>query len=127
MSKYEIPVDRSTTYEQSYHGVASSYGSMTVANCASCHGYHDIRPPADPKSSISPANLVKTCGKPECHPGMSAKIASAKMHVNVKKKKSGSVYYLRQVFVWAFVGLLIITFIWVIPDIARRIRRRGGE
>ena len=127
MSKYEIPVDRSTTYEQSYHGVASSYGSMTVANCASCHGYHDIRPPADPKSSISPANLVKICGKPECHPGMSAKIASAKMHVNVKKKKSGGAYYLRQVFLWAFVGLLIITFIWVIPDIARRIRRRGGS
>ncbi len=125
MSKYEIPVDRTATYEQSYHGIASSYGSKTVANCASCHGYHDIRPPTDPKSSVYPANLVNTCGKPKCHPGISAKVESVKIHVDVKKKDSGGVYYVRRVLVWAFVGLLIITFIWVVPDLARRIRQRS--
>lgn len=127
MSKYEIPVDRATTYEQSYHGVASSYGSMTVANCASCHGYHDIRPPTDPKSSVNPANLVKTCGKPKCHPGISSKVASAKMHVDVKKEDSGGVYYVRRVFVWIFLGLVVITIIWLIPDLARRFRRRSQD
>jgi nitrate/TMAO reductase-like tetraheme cytochrome c subunit len=125
MSKYEIPVDRTATYEQSYHGVASGYGSMTVANCASCHGHHDILPPTDPKSSVYPANLVTTCGKPKCHPGISAKVASAKMHVDVRNKESGGVYYVRKFFVWAFIGLLIITFIWVVPDLARRVRRKG--
>jgi DnaJ-class molecular chaperone len=127
MTKYEIPVDRSATYAQTYHGIASSYGSKTVANCASCHGYHDVRPPTDPKSSVYPGNLVSTCGKPKCHPGISANVASAKIHVDVKKKEAGGVYYVRRVLVWTFVALLLLTFIWVVPDIARRIRRRGEK
>jgi len=125
MSKYEIPVDRTMTYGRTFHGIASSYGSKTVANCASCHGYHDIRPPTDPRSSVYPANLVKTCGKSDCHPGISAKVASAKIHVDVKKKESGSIYYVRQIFIWIFIGLLTLTFIWVVPDLVKRIRRGG--
>lgn len=127
MSKYEVPIDRTGTYQESYHGIASSYGSKTVANCASCHGYHDIRPPTDPKSSVYPANLVRTCGKSKCHPGISAKVASMKMHVDVKKKESGGVYYVRQFFIWTFVALIIVSFIWVIPDFVRRIRQRSAE
>jgi hypothetical protein len=125
MAKYEIPVDRTQTYDQTFHGIASSYGSKTVANCASCHGYHDIRPPTDPRSSVYPANLVDTCGKPDCHPGISAKVASAKIHVDIKKKESGGIYYVRKALIWIFIGLLTITFIWVIPDIVRRLRKRG--
>jgi hypothetical protein len=127
MSKYDIPIDRSVTYEKSYHGIASSYGSKTVANCSSCHRHHDVRRPDDPKSSIYPDNLVKTCGKPGCHPGISAKVASAKMHVDVTKKKSGLAYYVRKIFVWTFIGLVIISIFWVLPDFVRRVRRRGQE
>ena len=47
------------------------------------------------------------------------------MHVDVRNKESGGVYYVRKFFVWAFIGLLIITFIWVVPDLARRVRRKG--
>lgn len=124
MSKYEIPVDRARTYGQSYHGVASGYGSKTVANCASCHGYHDILPPTDPISSVYPANLVSTCGKPKCHPGISPKVGSARIHVDVDEKESGGIYYVRQVFMWIVVGLVIVTFIWVASDLARRIRQK---
>ena len=35
---------------------------VEVANCASCHGTHDILPSSDPASRISPANLAQTCG-----------------------------------------------------------------
>ena len=125
MAKYEIPMDRTVTYERSYHGIANGYGSQTVADCSSCHGFHDILAASDPKSSINPANLVSTCGKSSCHPGISAKVASAKIHIDVTKKESGSAYYVREVFIWALLGLLVITFIWLIPDIANRLRRRG--
>jgi nitrate/TMAO reductase-like tetraheme cytochrome c subunit len=121
MAKYDIPVDRTSTYEQSYHGVASGFGSKTVANCASCHGYHDILPPTDPASSVHPDNLVATCGEEKCHPGISSKVAAVKMHVDVREKSSGGPYYVRQVFLWIFVGLLIVTFIWVVPDILKRV------
>jgi len=127
MAKYDVPVDRTSTYQQSFHGIATSYGSKTAANCASCHGHHDVRPPSDPKSSVNPMNLSATCGKASCHPGISPKVASAKIHVDVNKKESGSPYYVRQMFVWLFIGLLFVSFIWVIPDIIRRFRRRNAS
>ena len=72
---------RASTYMASYHGLASRLGSTVVANCASCHGAHNILPSSDPRSTISKANLVKTCG--QCHPGASQKFAMAKVHVEV--------------------------------------------
>jgi len=71
---------RSTTYLASYHGLAARGGSQVVANCASCHGTHSIFPSTDPRSTIYPANLARTCG--QCHPGVTEKFASAKVHVD---------------------------------------------
>ena len=71
---------RSTTYLASYHGLASKLGSQVVANCASCHGVHNILPSSDARSTINPANLVKTCG--QCHPGVTDKFVAAKVHVD---------------------------------------------
>jgi cytochrome b subunit of formate dehydrogenase len=64
----------------SYHGLASKMGSSVVANCASCHGVHNILPSADPKSMVNHANLTTTCGK--CHPGASEKFIQGKIHVD---------------------------------------------
>jgi len=71
---------RSTTYLASYHGLASKLGSQVVANCASCHGVHNILPSSDERSTINRANLVKTCG--QCHPGVTDKFVAAKVHVD---------------------------------------------
>jgi cytochrome b subunit of formate dehydrogenase len=71
---------RTTTYLASYHGMASKLGSQVVANCASCHGVHNILPSSDPRSTINRANLVKTCG--QCHPGVTEKFVAAKVHVD---------------------------------------------
>jgi cytochrome b subunit of formate dehydrogenase len=71
---------RSTTYLQSYHGLASKLGSQIVANCASCHGVHNILPSSDPLSSTNRANLIKTCG--QCHPGIGEKFIVGKVHVD---------------------------------------------
>ena len=64
----------------SYHGMASQMGSRVAANCASCHGVHNILPSSDPKSTINKANLVKTCG--QCHPGANENFTTAKVHVD---------------------------------------------
>ncbi len=71
---------RVSTYMASYHGLASQRGSTVVANCSSCHGVHNILPSSDPRSSVNPANLVKTCG--QCHRGVTQNFVSAKVHVN---------------------------------------------
>jgi cytochrome b subunit of formate dehydrogenase len=75
-----IPGSRASTYLQSYHGLASKLGSQVVANCASCHGVHNILPSSDPRSTINRANLVKTCG--QCHPGVGEKFILGKVHVD---------------------------------------------
>jgi cytochrome c1 len=74
--KYGIPGGRVETYADSFHGLAVRGGSTVAANCASCHGFHDIRPSSDLKSSISKENLPATCGK--CHPGAGGNFAKAR-------------------------------------------------
>jgi cytochrome b subunit of formate dehydrogenase len=76
--KYGMGTGRLTTFIDSYHGLKSKAGDTHVANCASCHGVHRILPQSDPTSTIYPDNLQETCG--ECHPGISAKIASIPIH-----------------------------------------------
>lgn len=64
---YDLPADRVPSYADSYHGLALKGGNITVANCASCHGVHNIFKSADPRSTVNTANLSKTCG--QCHQG----------------------------------------------------------
>ncbi len=76
--KYGIPTGRLKSYIDSYHGLKSESGDLKVANCASCHGAHLILPHTDPRSTIYPDNLPKTCGK--CHPGISKELADTPIH-----------------------------------------------
>lgn len=79
-NEFGVPGRRATTYLASYHGMASIMGSKQAANCASCHGSHNILPSSDPNSTINPKNLVSTCGK--CHPGANENFAKAKVHLD---------------------------------------------
>lgn len=76
--KYGVAAGRLQTWVDSYHGLKSKAGDVTVANCASCHGAHRILPSNDPSSSINPANLQETCE--HCHPGISQAVASIPIH-----------------------------------------------
>jgi len=54
------------SYMDSYHGKNYRLGfPEKVAGCADCHTAHEVMPAADPKSSVNPSNLVKTCTP--CH------------------------------------------------------------
>jgi cytochrome b subunit of formate dehydrogenase len=76
--KYGLPIGRLKSFIDSFHGLKSKAGDITVANCASCHGAHHILPRSDPESSINPANIRQTCGK--CHPGISQQMAMTDIH-----------------------------------------------
>lgn len=65
-TRHELPTKRLETYRTSYHGTLNRLGKTYAAECASCHGYHDILPSTDPASRVHKSNLAKTCG--ECHP-----------------------------------------------------------
>jgi cytochrome b subunit of formate dehydrogenase len=117
---------RATTYLASYHGLASKLGSQIVANCASCHGVHNILPSSDPRSTIHRANLVKTCG--QCHPGVTEKFALSKVHVDAPlSADSGSiaVRWIRRIYlgmIFAVIGAMLLHnfVIWRRKTILRR-------
>jgi formate dehydrogenase gamma subunit len=86
-SKYNLPADRVKTYMESYHGLAAQNGSVVVAHCASCHGYHKILPSSDPDSMISTNHLVATCG--QCHPGANSMFVKGKIHEDISVASKG--------------------------------------
>ncbi len=117
---------RETTYLASYHGLASKLGSQVVANCASCHGTHSIFPSSDPRSTIHPSHLAQTCG--QCHPGVTEKFASAKVHVDAPLSAdigSKAVRWIRKFYlcmIFAVIGGMLLhnVIIWRSKVIARR-------
>ena len=79
VQEFGLAARRAGTFFDSFHGLAVRGGSSVVANCASCHGTHNILPPKDPRSTVNPTNIPRTCG--QCHPGAGAQLVGAKIHV----------------------------------------------
>lgn len=60
-----LAVDQREKYRTSTHGIRNSKGDAKVAECASCHGNHNILSAKDVRSSVYITNIPKTCSK--CH------------------------------------------------------------
>ena len=67
-----IPPDVVADYRRSFHGLSAALGDQRVANCASCHSYHEILPSGNPLSTTNERNLAQTCAA--CHTGAGAGI-----------------------------------------------------
>ena len=96
--KYGLASERFGSFEDSYHGLASRGGSVAVANCASCHGYHNIKPSSDPTSTISKANLPATCSK--CHPGANENFTKGEVHLVIQPETEPVLYWIRSIYTW---------------------------
>ena len=101
--KFGLPSDRLVSFDSSYHGLAAKAGSQTVANCASCHGVHNILPSSDPKSTINSKNLPKTCG--QCHPGAGTRFAISQVHVTEGKAEPAAMRWVR----WFYLLVIPVT------------------
>ena len=102
--KFGLPSDRLVSFDSSYHGLAAKAGSQTVANCASCHGVHNILPSSDPKSTINARNLPRTCG--QCHPGAGTRFAISQVHLTEGNAESAALRWVRQ-FYWLVIPVTI--------------------
>lgn len=128
--KYGIESDRFTTFEQSFHGLAVKGGQVDVANCASCHGSHDILPSSNPESTISPKNLAATCGK--CHPGAGTRFTQGKIHVDASSKAQEPIlWWIGFIYAGLIVGTIGGMFGHNLLDFVKKARRhfaiRRGE
>ena len=128
--EFAVAKNRVSTYQQSYHGLARRGGSKVAADCASCHGAHEILPSSDPRSAIHPNNLVKTCGK--CHEGTQENFARGKVHLtadDVSDKPAMANTWIRRIYIGLIAGTIGFMVLhnllaWVFK--VREARRRRG-
>jgi len=120
--QYGFLTSRLKTYSASYHGTASKFGETRVANCASCHGFHDIRTSTDPKSPINAANLAATCG--QCHPGAGVNFAKGKIHVVSAKTENQGSHVAKIIYIIIIGGLISVFLLFIAADLFHRIRTR---
>lgn len=120
--KFGLAEGRMQTYLDSYHGLANQAGSTVVANCASCHGVHDILPSSDAMSSIHPDRLPETCGK--CHPGVGALVALGPVHINPASQDNLILYYVRQFYIYLIIATIGGMLVHNGLDLARHFRVR---
>lgn len=123
-SKFDLQSNRLKTYKDSYHGLADRSGSTVVANCASCHGVHDIRTSSDPLSMVHPDRLGETCGT--CHPGAENNAYIGKVHVD-PETSSGTfadevVYWVRRFYLALIIGAVALMFAHNAIDFVSKIR-----
>ncbi len=108
-NKFGLPNDRLVSFDSSFHGLAAKAGSQSVANCASCHGVHNILPSSDAKSMINAKNLPNTCGK--CHPGAGERFAISQVHVTEGRAEPAAVKWVRDFYLLVIpvtIGLMML-------------------
>jgi formate dehydrogenase gamma subunit len=121
-ARFALPAGRVSSYENSYHGLAAQAGSQTVANCASCHGVHNILPSSDPRSTIAKANLPQTCGK--CHPEAGKEFALGPVHVApASAAESRWLYYVRVFYLFTIPAVVGFMLLHNFLDWLRKLRR----
>ncbi len=127
--KFGLSSDRFKSFQDSYHGLAEQSGAVKVANCASCHGIHDIKPSTDPSSRIHPSNLSSTCGT--CHPGANQKFTQGKVHIIAESGPDDILYVVSNGYIILIVVLIGGMAVHNILDFIRKSRRqlayRRGE
>ncbi|MBL8228317.1 MAG: cytochrome b/b6 domain-containing protein [Bryobacterales bacterium] len=128
-SRFGLPLDRVTSFDSSFHGLAAKGGAQSVANCASCHGFHNILPSTDAKSMTHQSNLPKTCG--QCHPGAGTRFSLGTIHFTEGGNEPGPVRWVRLAY-WGLipltVGLMFLHHLgdWIRKFIQMRLRPVGA-
>jgi formate dehydrogenase gamma subunit len=122
-ARYNLPTNRLPSFAESYHGLALREGSQTVANCASCHGVHNIFPTSDPRSTVNPANLARTCGK--CHPGAGKTFAIGPVHVLISSENANPVVkWIRWIYLTLIPFTLAFMLLHNLIDLLAKMRRQ---
>lgn len=107
--KYGFPSDRADTFGDSFHGFAGRLGQEEVANCASCHGVHDILPSSDPRSRVHIDNLPGTCGS--CHPGADERFTEGSVHIVRTESGDRLLFWIGRIYliaIFAIIGLMLV-------------------
>jgi cytochrome b subunit of formate dehydrogenase len=117
--------DRLHRYRETFHGKAMALGMPGVAACYDCHGAHEILPPTNPDSRLSPENKLETCR--QCHPQATGMFADYIAHAHHSDREHYPVLYWTFVFMttivvgtFAFFG--VHTMLWLVRSAVLYVR-----
>lgn len=119
MARFGLRTNQVASFNESFHGLALKSGSTSVAECASCHGYHTILPSSDRNSSIHPRNISKTCGA--CHPGAGSKFTLGRVHEIGLASQPTAVRYATWFYWFLIPGAIGFMFIHHAGDFLRKL------
>lgn len=105
------------SFFETFHGKVSRLGTEGAAKCSDCHGSHGILPPTDPRSTLSRANVVATCG--QCHEGSNRQFAGYLTHATHHDRDRYPWLYwsfilMTTLLVSTLVFALLHTFAWLV-------------
>lgn len=116
-------------YALSMHGELTHEGYVAAAECADCHGSHDILPVSDPNSTLAPGkNRLRTCQK--CHVYAVSNFTEFDPHADFKD----AVRYqsLHDIYSWIqfivnllFICFLLHAFLWFVRGLVDRLQHGG--
>lgn len=121
--------DLYSRYAQSMHGELTHKGYSAAAECADCHGAHDILPVDNPDSRVAAgANRLRTCQK--CHVYAVSNFTKFDPHANFKDAVGSP--WLHSIYEWIqfivngmFLLFLLHASIWFIRAFVDRLRHGG--
>jgi hypothetical protein len=96
------------TYRDTFHGQVTNLGFRRVAACADCHGAHQIFKKSDPRSTISEARRVETCGR--CHEGANANFVKFDPHADKHDRARSPELYFASKFMTVLLGAVFVFF-----------------
>jgi len=123
VKKYNLPIGRTDSYMNSFHGLAMRGGSKVAANCESCHGYHNIRPSSDTLSSINKKNLPVTCGK--CHPGANQTLFNTSIHITDSISESPLLYWISRFYILMILAVIGGMVMHNIFDLIKKVKSKN--
>ncbi len=116
-----------TSYKETFHGKAVTFGSDETADCLDCHvvygeSVHSIESHTEPTASTHKNNIAATCRNEECHVNAGEGIASYQVHTDYSNaEKYPMQYYMLKFFQGLMAAVLYFFVIIIFLELLRRL------
>lgn len=121
MARHGVSPGAVTSYRRSFHYKAVHFGEAGTAICTDCHTAHHILPAADPRASIAPAALTRTCGQARCHEGAGHAFAvSGANHLDLRVEREPLLWLEEKFFLLLTAGTMLMLLVGIVLDVQRK-------
>lgn len=124
--------DAVSSYMRSFHGKASTLGSLAAPVCTDCHASEDHDPhlmlaSTDPASPTHAQNRALTCRSVGCHDNAAPDLGAAGVHMRVDPSARTPEYYVTAGFVILTVGTMTLYFALLVLELVNMVVRREDD